>query len=186
MGVEEGARKMAVRREPREGQSTAKPTEVVGAANISAVQKVLKDALISALPMVVAVVAATKTAPELQGGNPVVASGMEAARGARWRIAPRAQKVTLASASPMEAAGAANFLHVERAHRGALCSVRRTVGVKGAQSWGVRRVLKGAQRSARAMVAGNAVHSRMVVCARRVCMVAPNSVLRMAVARGVL
>ncbi|THU51600.1 hypothetical protein C4D60_Mb06t32720 [Musa balbisiana] len=87
-----GAKNQAVKRVLKGEPSFAKRMGVVADANTLAALRVLKAALIIALPMVVADVVAMKVAAELQEINLVYASGTEVGRGARGRIAPKVQK----------------------------------------------------------------------------------------------
>lgn len=69
MVVAGGAKKLVVRRELKEGPSSAKLMVVVSDANTLAAPRVLKVARTIALPMVVAVVAAMKAALKQLGVN---------------------------------------------------------------------------------------------------------------------
>lgn len=118
--------------------------------------------------------------------NLACASGMEAARGARWRTAKEVQKVILASASRMAVEGAVNFQSAPRVPREAQSSVRRMVEESAAHSWVAPKELKVALLSARGTVEVSAAHFRAVVSAQRVCMVELIIVLLTAVGRGAL
>ena len=181
-----GVRNLAATKELRVVLCTARPMEVAGDVNTLVAQRVQKDVQISVLPMVVAEDAVMKVVAELPGGNLDCVSGMGVARDAREKIVPRVQKACQVFAFHMVEGVDAMLLSAQKGHRGAQCFAKRMVGESGVRHQGAPRVLRAAPPSARAMVEENAVHSRVVEFALKVCMEVPTSVWHMGVERGVL
>ena len=129
--------------------------------------------------MVVVAAVVRKAVHVLHVVNLACASGMEAARGARWRTAKEVQKVILASASRMAVEGAVKFQSAPRVPREAQSSVRHMVEESAAHSWVAPKELKVALLSARGTVEVSAAHFRAVVSAQRVYMGAPISAWHM-------
>jgi hypothetical protein len=133
--------------------------------------------------MVVVDVAVKKDAKELHEGNLASVSSMVAVRGAKSQTVQRVQKDGQACALLTEVGADVSILVAARGLRAVLISAKPTVVERGAHTLIVPREQKEVHHSARAMEVANAVQLKV---APRVCMVEPNSVLRMEVGSGVL
>ncbi|KAJ8553162.1 hypothetical protein K7X08_020555 [Anisodus acutangulus] len=107
---------------------SARPMVVVGGANFSAVPRVQKDALISALHMGVDAVAFTKAAaPVLPEGSQDYALDMAGAGGVRKKTAREVPKDSLDSAFHMEVDGGVSTRSALKGLKEAPCFARLTV-----------------------------------------------------------
>ena len=132
MVVAGGVRDLAVTREPRARQYSARPTGVAGAVNTLAAQRALKAVRTTALDMGEVGVAVSKVAPELREGNLVYASDTGAERGVKWKTVVRVLRAFPASASPTVVAVVASILTAQKVLKEALCFAKHMVGAKGA------------------------------------------------------
>ena len=162
--------------------SSAKLTEGGGAATTLGAPRAPKAVLISASPMAVVGVVSMKGAGEQQEGNLDAVLNMVVEKDANRKTAQRALKGAQAYALPTEAVVAVCMLVVARVHREAPIFVKPMAVAKDAHTPVVPRVQREAHHTAKATVEVNVVQLK---AARKVCMVAPNSVSHTEVARGV-